>query len=440
MNFYGWQNKTHDAMDVGLHMMKLLGEKLPTKAGKIHVAWEFVLAKRALGQKSDGEILAMPKATNWRDLAVLVALREIGTAAYFTQPDLMMVSVIRAFRLTLRYGFYSEVSPTCWASFGFLHFHIGKEKEAMRYMKLSLALLERGNSRYIRPITASLVYGLGLHQRQPIESIYKPLLDGKMAGEKYGDTGHGLICANMSCIVKLMIGTPLGEVEKLLDRYIVLMKAYNRKGVLVLTCHFHQRVLNLMGHSDRPTILTGKAMNQSELQRELEESGNEVGLVMLLDNLFQINCIFEQWEHAHKYYKELQKYAEALKTLETHPGTRQNKFFTALFCLVWHRKTGRKKYWSKAQRIVSLLKEQQAAGSPNNDCFIPILDAEMSASKATTKDKVHAAYWKAVDACKYVHLRALAHERAASVIEKSFGDRFLAKEHLQAAKRHYTVW
>jgi len=196
----------------------------------------------------------------------------------------------------MKYGFYADVTPASFVSYGCLNMYLGHHGQGLRFVKLGLALMDKEDSRYAKAFNYTNIHGLGLHYRQPIEDVYQPLLDGYLSGIRYGDTGHALIAANVSCIVKLMVGAPLGELEKLLHRYVGLTKAYNRTGVFTLTCSFHQLVLNLMDRSNNATILTGTAMNQAEL----EVSGNEVAMVLLVANIFQGCCTFEKWEVAHK--------------------------------------------------------------------------------------------------------------------------------------------
>eukprot|EP00542_Grammatophora_oceanica_P007313 CAMPEP_0194068334 /NCGR_PEP_ID=MMETSP0009_2-20130614/87036_1 /TAXON_ID=210454 /ORGANISM="Grammatophora oceanica, Strain CCMP 410" /LENGTH=1125 /DNA_ID=CAMNT_0038721423 /DNA_START=118 /DNA_END=3495 /DNA_ORIENTATION=- len=441
MNFLGWQNRMEEAFEFGLGILRLLGENISKNANKLHVAWEFVMAKRAVGRMSDTELLGLPLVRDTDKVAVLKTLREISSYAYFSHPDLMIVTILRAVRVSIQHGIHPEVSPSSFAGYGMLHVILKDPESCLRFNRVALQLMEKHDSKYIRPTVEYIAHGLGNHIRSPIETLIDPLMGGFRAGISYGDLGHGLGCAHMACCVKFMVGSPLQEVERQLERYTSLMQVYNKTSAYLFSVIIHQRVLNLLGRSEHPTILTGTAMNQEEHYQELVDTGNELALFVLLEHAFQLHYLYEDWDNAIVYHKEALRHPEALRSLEVHLYHREYKFTRSLLYFEQYRQTRSRKYKKRALQVVKLMKREQAAGCPNYDSYIPILDAEMvMIKKESTWEEVDAAYKDAVKACKYSKLRALAHERAAWVIGEHFHRPELVKEHLEGAKLHYLAW
>jgi len=98
MTYYGWNHRFDESLDAGVALLKLLGEKIPRKAGKLHMVWELTRAMKDVKRMSDEELLALPVAKNKTKIAIMKTLYLMYSAAFCTSAELMLVIALRAFR------------------------------------------------------------------------------------------------------------------------------------------------------------------------------------------------------------------------------------------------------------------------------------------------------------------------------------------------------
>jgi len=352
-----------------------------------------------------------------------------------------MITVLRSVRLSIKYGLHPEWSPTSFAAYGMINASIGQVDDTVRFQRLAVKMLSLLNSKTGRCWTLYCSYVLGLHLRSPIEDSMAPLLESHDIGMKYLLCGKGLMAMETLLLAKFMCGHPLPEIHALMDRHIPVMKQHHQTWVAALCGMTHQHILNLMGRNDDSRLcqLTGIAMDQIETKEALSRANHEIGLNAISENCMQLNATFEQWDQAMSYHNEMLERPEGLLATRCHFVRRTFNFYSCLLHFVQFRRTKEKKHLRKGLSRLSFITKCVKNGCPNLKTVLPLLVAERFSFTANADD-VEDVYLQAINNCRYVQLKALAHERAGMVMLERFEDCTSWKSHLEAARAHYFEW
>lgn len=175
------QNKVGDAVDTGLVLLRRLGLRFPQKPHVFHVAFELMRTKLSLLGKRPQDLLHLPPMTSERMLAALPIINRLSTAAYWSNPNLLAILIMRTTRLTLKHGLCAEMSYF-YSGYGLILCSIGDIDTGYKFGELGLALIEKLNARKQAARTQFMANCFIKHWKDPARGT----LDGFMPGISYG--------------------------------------------------------------------------------------------------------------------------------------------------------------------------------------------------------------------------------------------------------------
>eukprot|EP00957_Ditylum_brightwellii_P124022 9453514-Ditylum_brightwellii.AAC.1 len=114
--------------------------------------------------------------------------------------------------------------------------------------------------------------GFVSHWTEPGHLTYKYFLRAYEVGMQTGNIDWAMFSLRTSNNTALMIGKPLACIEKECKSCIELMHEYKQKMTTNLLRPVWQFVLNLMGESDDPKVLSGSVMQQEELMKNCNQN------------------------------------------------------------------------------------------------------------------------------------------------------------------------
>jgi hypothetical protein len=218
-----------------------------------------------------------------------------------------------------------------------------------------------------------------------------------------------------------------------------VMTSYKQSSTVQVFKVYHQCVLNLMGKSAHPTVLTGEVMIQEVLLKEATESKN----VLAVHVVWFLRMLLSY------YFHDLELAAEMAANLWTLPkkvdGTvfshSSKVFFRALVALGLFRKTGQRKYMAQANALIKRIDQLVKLGDLNCHTMLLILNAE---KKITTgnSEEVKRAFDVAIATANrtgFIDRAALANERAG-IFFSGLGDMDYARSYLTNAAALYGEW
>ncbi|MBC2716927.1 MAG: AAA family ATPase [Desulfobacteraceae bacterium] len=109
--------KHEDALKIGATGLRLLGVRLPKRAGRMDVFHNLLALKIRLHHKEIDSLLGLPEITDPRLLLILKMMMNLSLSAYFCQPYLASYLALDIFKMTLKHG-NSSVSPFAYVIYG----------------------------------------------------------------------------------------------------------------------------------------------------------------------------------------------------------------------------------------------------------------------------------------------------------------------------------
>lgn len=196
------------------------------------------------------------------------------TLAVMASKRLLPLIAFRIVRLSLTHGVCKE-SPFGIAVYslilgGFLRDTTG----ASRFGKLALKLADKFKARDEMARICFVLYTFVFIWTEPIQACISKNFDAIEMGFKAGDSEYAMKCATQALRNSAQTGHELSALSEKFQKYTTEMLR-NKQFLSYKQClPFWQAILNLMGQSEDPLVLTGSVCNEESLVFDLLDSGN----------------------------------------------------------------------------------------------------------------------------------------------------------------------
>ena len=436
----GSQGSLEEAIRIGLGVLNKLGLQIPSKPRVWHIIGETFNTKKMLKGRSDESLSSGPKLVDPIRLMTLELLHLVSMYCFVWQrSDFLPIICLRSLQYSLQYGI-SEYTPYFFASFGVVLANSGEVDEGFRYAKLALQMLN-SVSEQSKAEVLFVLHSYLFHWKHPLRDSLDPLMKSYSIAMDTGNFEVALSSADAYAMVYTCAGLPLSHVASDMLRFKQQAVEYSLDTVQTVMALSLQYILNLMGESENPLILTGVAMNQETLLQNAKASGNRAAVRAVYRYRLLLATLFGETQAALNIMGDLPD-----DEINCHFGCAREAFACALTCIAQARtfkSFKRRNFLRRAQTHTNLLLKWTKAGNVNCHDMLLLLQAEiLGLQKNRVVSKVREAYDKAIASSSrsgYIHNVALANEKAASFFE-SEEDSFWSEHYLEKAHENYTQW
>ena len=178
--------KVQEAIDVGLEVLKKIGEPMPSSPRSGYVKREYIRSRRLMKSKNPEMLLRLPIMTDHHKAATVQIINLLALPAIFGRPCLLPVLAMRAARITVEHGL-CNLSSVAFGLYGMTLAACGEAEEATRYGELALQLLERFDAKQWLPRVHVCVYGCIFSWTKDLRTCIGPLGRGFDVGIETGD-------------------------------------------------------------------------------------------------------------------------------------------------------------------------------------------------------------------------------------------------------------
>ncbi len=176
------QNLMSEALETGVHVLKLLGVRLPADPKTPYILISALETKLILTGKRIEDLAYLPRMTDAYKLAAMQILMLINPAASQAGSLFFPLTILAMVRLSVRYG-NSEFSTYGYCIYGaMLCDKFGKIEEGYRFGKLGLLVLEKFNSKSLKCKVYNLFNSMIWHFKEPVKQMIAPALEGMQSG------------------------------------------------------------------------------------------------------------------------------------------------------------------------------------------------------------------------------------------------------------------
>jgi len=434
-------NEVEGSISTAKRSLKVLGTDVPQRVTMLHVFTKLFRVRRLLRSMSNDDIVGLPLMQNITKSASLQLL--VNLCMHCLLKDEFITGVYTALlatELTIKGGL-SAYSASAFTMYGLVESFLGNCHQGYRYGQLAMALLIQNPCKDAECSAIAVGCNNILHWRKPLHELEEPLRKALHCGFEIGDVVYGTFCVSLFFGVSFIIGKNLKELESFMRKTYFRLCDLSQDALVLWAQASMQCVLNLRRETEEwkdLTILTGEVMNEEEYDRCAKEDKNAV-LVMM-------KCFYKTILAYHfGFFSLAEKNCKKLMTLSQ--ITRQSyallgcHFYSAMVFFEQYRRTGKRKYVVWAKKRKRALQQIHDAGNPNAAIYLSLVEAEIVS--ITVKKEVPmiiSSYEQSIVTIKeegYVHMEALANERAGFALAEIPGYHISASEHFDRAIHLY---
>lgn len=438
---YKAQNRLLDAIHTGLELLEQLGESFPKKPNMLHVAKELALTFWRLRGKNNEYLLSLPIMTDPYKISAMRVIAHITSSVYWAMPSLLPLIVFRMMKLSLKYG-NNAVSCFAYGSYGVILCGVlGMMRKGYSFGKLSLDLLEKLDAKEWKAQIYVSPFALTIHWNEHVKNTLGPLQDSFHIGLETGLIEFSCVNTNIYCIHAFLCGKPLSRLEEETKAYSESYLRFKQETNYNYNEVYRQAMLNFMGKSSNPIVLTGDAYNEEKMTVQNAERNDQTGAFFIHFNKLMLGVHFREMEMAKKHAEEARKLLDAVLAKFEIPN---HHFYEAL-CLasLYPGLNGKEKHRS-ASRIKKNIRAMKKWSETAPENFLHkqwLMEAEWKRVKGNFND-ARTLYDRAIaESAKqeFTHETALAYELTGRFyLEQEAHD--LAEFYLKSAYNTYREW
>jgi len=435
-----------EAITYATWIVQLYEKSVPRNPGFLQIVYLLSAVRRLAARMTDDDILDLPSVTDLKAKYLLKLYSRIG--AYGVMIDRCSLRVwcaLRAVQLSFVHGL-SSATPMALALVGVVEIEFGNFKAAARFGQLSTRLVvERALGPEATAQTYSTASCYVLHWSASIDGAISTLTKtGMEVGLLRGELEYGFFSGTLHFVLNEIRGLPLEVVERDASDVCLKMKEFKVEGTLNVAKPQWQYVLNLLGQSANPLVLTGKAMNETEHLNDPMIAGSITQRLILTCQKFRLARLLGSYELAEQQATVLTKQFKDY-TFKVGFVVYDVKFNLALLWYYCARQSQRRRqrwqYLLKARHEVMFMRRARKTGCPNFDTMLPLLEAEEASCVLSEQPlAVDALYVAAIaSASGKPHHQAIALEQTA-LYHIGRDDMAAGWEYMRQAVKAYLEW
>jgi predicted ATPase/serine phosphatase RsbU (regulator of sigma subunit) len=272
VDFYIHASRREDAIRAAMEGLHLVGVSLPRNPGRAAVTAKILNARLRLIGRTPDRLLdapAMKKEEPRIALGILISLMNI---AYSESPEFSGYVVGTMMNLTLRYG-NSDESAYAYAIYGlFLGAGFGDYGTAREFGELSLRLIDRAQSPFLRGRCYFLMACLLNHWRQPFRTNHQYLDECYASAMASGDLHYASYALTQRTMLGVIGGASLQTVATGAEEYGRFASGIQYEDITPYFVCALQYCRALRGETSDPLTFDSPGWNEEQYVRWLDQS------------------------------------------------------------------------------------------------------------------------------------------------------------------------
>ncbi|MBX3057414.1 MAG: AAA family ATPase, partial [Anaerolineae bacterium] len=306
------QNKLAEDLDLSLQLLQELGINLPRHPTRRHLLVDVLKTRLALRGKSTDDLLHQPVITDPQLTATIEIMTQCGGPAYFTEPLLFALVVLRLIRLYAQHGNHPE-GARAFAAYGLmLAGYLNDTKGGYAFGELGLNLVDHLHIRAHYPGTAQLFYHYLNHWKNHLRDSLEPLANGYQIGLETGALEFAMNCGYSLATHNFYAGAPLSQVIPQMEQFAAAMTHFNQYKLHYVLTMFLQTAVNLYTIPDAPWQLTGDNFDETTGEAAYREAGDQPALCSYLVQKATLLYLFGHYQAAQPIFAEIETVQESI--------------------------------------------------------------------------------------------------------------------------------
>ena len=435
------QNQLDQSILMSLHFLQKLGINFPQKPTNDHIKTGISEIEKLMGDREIEDLIHLPIMTNPEIIAIANIINSTIPASYISGSLLYPLLATFSVKLSIQYG-NTAVSTHAYIAYGLICCtRLQNIDTGVKFGELALQVVSKLDAKIIKPEVLLLMGCFILHRKSHLNKTLPILQESYGAALEVGNLVFVTYSVGSFCCNSFWCGQSLATLEQQTRAYCNGLVQLNKFKTAHWFRIFWQSILNLLGRSDQPFILSGEAFQETEIRESLISTREFTGLYLFYVSKLMLCYLFGEMELAQAQAVEGRKYLRAGAGTIAEPEFYFYDSLTALATLSLQSQQ-RSQLLQQVAENQTQLQQQWAEHAPMNyQHKVDLVAAEQSrilGHKAEAIDLYDQAI-SGAQANEYIQEEALANELAAKFY-LDWGKEKIAQFYMTEAYYGYVRW
>ena len=434
-------NQLTEAIAIAQQILEQLSVTFPKTPTEKDIQKSIAEIFQIIGDREIEDLVNQPMMTNREKIGVMQIANSILSAIHIAAPLLLPLVVCLSVKLSIQYG-NTWASAYAYAYYGAISCTLLKDVETgVKFGQLAIKLVSKLDEKVIKPQVFCITVFSIWHRKFHTKETLSLMREGYTSAEEVGQLESVGYAAHNFCLNAFWCGQPLVALEQETRAYCNRLLRLNQSITANYSRIHWQPILNLLGFTEHPSILSGEALQELKLVPLLISTHDLLGLFMFYLYKLMLCYLFGDIESAQNSAIELKQYLMAGSGTVGEPAF---YFYDSLIAIaaLGSKSQEVSEEFEQVEQNQTQLQQYWAHHAPMNyQHKVDLVEAEKCRVLGQKVEAIEL-YDKAISGAKtneYIQEEALANELAAKFY-LDWGKEKIAATYMQEAYYCYARW
>ena len=314
-----FQSKLTSAIAIAQPVLQQLGVTFPETPTPSDLQREIQEIEELIGDREIADLVNLPEMRDAEKLATLKIVNIISPAAYLTGSTLYPLLNTLSVKLSIQYG--NTSTSTCgYANYGnILCSFFQVVDTGTQFGSLALQIISKLDAKASKTDVLMILGIFIVHRKSHIKETLPLLQEGYTSALEFGNLVMAGYNGHTFCLNSFWSNQSLATLEQDISAYCHSLMQLNQLATANYCRIYWQPVLNLLGFAEHPTLLSGKALEETEFLQQLQSANDGYGLYIFYLYKLMLCFLFGEIEPAKNHAIEVRRYFMAGAGLVSEP-------------------------------------------------------------------------------------------------------------------------
>ena len=312
------QSKLTSAIAIAQPVLQQLGVTFPETPTPSDIQQEIQQIEELIGDREIADLVHLPEMTDAEKLGTLKIVNIIIPAAYLTGSALYPLLNSLSVKLSIQYG-NTSTSALGYATYGNILCNFLQIDTGSQFGSLALQIISKLDAKASKTDVLMILGIFIVHRKSHIKETLPLLQEGYTSALEFGNLVLAGYNGHTFCLNSFWCSQPLATLEQDICAYCHSLMQLNQLTTANYCRIYWQPVLNLLGLAEHTTLLSGKALEETEFLQQLESAKDGYGLYIFHLYKLMLCFLFGEIEPAKNPAIEVRRYFMAGAGLVSEP-------------------------------------------------------------------------------------------------------------------------
>ncbi|OCQ89085.1 serine/threonine protein kinase [Nostoc sp. MBR 210] len=314
-----YQSKLTCAIALAQPVLQQLGATFPQTPTPSDWQQEIQEIEQLIGDRQIADLVNLPQMQDAEKLAILKICNIISPATYLTGSPLYPLLNTLSVKLSIQYGNTSN------STFGYVNYgnilcnFFQVVDTGTQFGSLALQIISKLDAKATKTEVLMLLGLFIVHRNSHIQETLPLLQEGYTTALEFGNLVFAGYNGHSFCLNSFWSSQPLATLEQDMSAYCHSLMQINQLTTANYCRIYWQSVLNLLGFAEHTTLLSGKALEETEFRPQLQSTNDGYGLYIFHLYKLMLCFLFGEIEPAKNHASEVRRYFMAGAGLVSEP-------------------------------------------------------------------------------------------------------------------------